>query len=218
MLSGKPASLVVVGGGGHARVVMEAARTRPDDFRILGYCDPRRAEPMEKLGVPWLGDDSATIRAHGREALFVLGVGEIGVARRRREIVARFEDEGVRWAAVVHASAILSPSAVVDAGAVVMAGAIVNAGAWIREHAVVNTGAIVEHDVVIGAFAQVAPGVALGGAVELGENSYVGLGARVRNHVRVGTGAVVGMGAVVVRSVEVGRTVHGVPARVIDDE
>ena len=35
------AGLIVVGGGEHARVVIEAARSQPARWEILGFTDPR---------------------------------------------------------------------------------------------------------------------------------------------------------------------------------
>jgi acetyltransferase EpsM len=211
----RPRDLVVVGGGEHARVVIEAARSRSDVWRVLGFVDPQTCEETSaRLGVSRLGDDGAAAGLTERGACFVLGLGGVGVSPRRREVVARWDALRAEWASVVHAQAWVSPTAEVGAGAVVFAGAIVNTGARLGNHSVVNTGAVVEHDVLLGAFAQAAPACAIGGGAHIGEGSYLGLGCRIRDHVRLGRDVIVGMGAAVVAHVPDGRTVVGVPAKV----
>jgi sugar O-acyltransferase (sialic acid O-acetyltransferase NeuD family) len=203
--------IVVIGGGEHARVVMEAIRGATSR-ELLGFVDPELCEETaRRLGVPRLGGEDALERqdpVHG-----VLGFAALETRRRREEAVRRLARLLKGWATVVHPAAWVSHTATVGEGTVIMAGAVVQAGARIGPHCVINTGAIVEHDVVLGEHAHVAPGATLGGAVRVGALAYIGLGAAVRDHTSVGDGATVGMGAVVVRDVSPGARVMGVPAR-----
>jgi acetyltransferase EpsM len=214
--------LVVIGGGEHGRVVLEAAMSRPDLFTVRGFLDPSSCEETRRrLEVTHLGGDSEglALAASGRDdLLFVLGAGAVGVSERRRQIVERYRQAGARWAVVVHARASVSPTARLGAGTVVMAGVAVNSGAEVGEHCVLNTGAVVEHDVRLGPFVQVCPAAAIGGGAEVGEGSYLGLGCRIRDHLVVGERATVGMGAAVVKPVPAGATVVGVPAAPLQRE
>ena len=214
-----PLPLVILGAGEHARVVAEAAATRPAEWTVLGLVDRADAavgghRPPDVP--PVLADDETyadrlrNAPSHERPRL-VVGVGaDMSV---RRAIVDRYADLA-SWATVVHAAAWVSPTAVLEPGAVVLGGAVVNTGARIGAHAIVNSGAIVEHDVVIGPFAHVAPGAAVGGGATIGAGTLVGLGARVRDHIEIGRDAVVGMGAVVVESIPDDVVVVGDPARI----
>ena len=209
-----PHDLVLIGGGEHAHVVLDAARSQPDQWSVVGYVDPRTDAGLQALGVEWLGDDAtAADRVRGRHC--ILAVGGIGETQQRQAIAHRYASRGVPWATVVHGRAIVAASAILGPGVAVLAGAVVNPGARIQEHCIVNTGAIVEHDVDLGPFVHVGPGAAVGGACSIGMGTYVGLGARIRDHIRVGAGAVIGMGAVVVEAVPDGAVVVGVPARPI---
>ena len=212
-----PRDLLVVGGGGHARVVIEAALSRPEEWRVLGFTDPEtRDETTEMLGVRRLGSDEAISFWLGQPGPVwcVLGVGAVGGPGMRPQIAADAGPrEKIRWATVVHRAAWLSPSARLGEGTVVMAGAVVNSGATLGAHVVVNTCAVIEHDVRVGDHSQMASGAVIGGGAVIGEATYVGLGARVRDHVTVGSRSLVAMGAVVVRDVGDGLTVAGVPAR-----
>ena len=209
--------LVVLGGGEHGRVVIEAARSRPGDWDVVGVVDPSPApSAVTGLGVTYLGDDAAfearTSAAGDDDTRPWLAIGLGGIDPGPRRALADRQAEGAAWATVVHATAWVSPSATLAPGSVVLGGATVNAGARIGPHAIVNTGAIVEHDVTIGAFGQVAPGAVVGGGTSIGEGAFIGLGARVRDHVTIGESAIVGMGAVVVGDVAPCTTVAGHPA------
>ncbi len=213
VLSG-PRELVLVGGGQHARVVAEAASTRPDLWRVIGFVDPEPCPDTARLfELGRLGDDEAAFAAVRQGVLFVFGLAGVGVSQRRQRIAARYAPHGACWASVVHASAWVSPSAQLAPGVFVGGGATVNAGARLGEHAVVNTGAVVEHDVRLGDFVQAGPAAAIGGGASIGDGSYLGLGCRVRDHISIGREVLVGMGAVVTRDVADGETVVGVPAR-----
>jgi acetyltransferase EpsM len=214
--------LVVLGGGEHARVVIEAASTIPGAWHVAGLTDPRPAERTVALtGVTHLGDDDSFALRYGalepaQRPLLVLGMGLPDGAAVRRKLASRFGSD-LAWAVVVHRDASVSPSASLGPGTVVFAGAVVQAGAVIGRHVIVNSAAVVEHDVQVGDRAHVAPGAVVGGGAVIGEDAFVGLGALVRDHVIVGAGATVGMGAVVVADVPPNATVMGNPARVRDD-
>lgn len=216
-----PRPLVVVGGGEHARVVIEAARTRPDAWQVLGIVDPGPAtRTRELLEIEHLGDDDALAAQidrseDDRRPWCVLGfVGSEGVQARERAVERL--GPAARWATVVHQRAWVSPSAELGEGSVVLAGAILNAGAVIGRHAIVNSAAVIEHDVVLGDHVHVGPGAVLGGGSRAGTGAVLGLGSRVRDHVEVGPGATIGMGAVVVADVAPGTVVAGSPARPLD--
>jgi acetyltransferase EpsM len=212
------APLVVLGGGEHARVVIDAARSQRDRWVVQGYVAPEVGAAATP-DLPWLGDD-ATLAARLQDLApddrpwLVVGFGggeTTGALANRLATTERFTD--ARWATIVHATAWVSPTATLEPGVVVLAGAVVNTGAHVLGHAIVNSGAVVEHDVVIGVGSHVAPGAVIGGGTLVDGNAFIGLGARVRDHIEIGAGAVVGMGAVVVESIEPGDIVVGIPAR-----
>lgn len=208
--------LVVIGGGGHARVLIEAALSRPGSWNVLGFVDPAPcADTVERLGVKRVGEDETKVATDPafQKCLFAIGVGSVADAGARREIVNRCRLAPDQWATVIHAQAWVSPTAKLGPGVSILAGAAVNAGARIGVHSIVNTSAIVEYDVTVGDFTHVGPAAAIGARAEIGEGSYLGIGCRIRDRVKMGKNVRVGMGAVVLHSVSDGRIVIGVPAK-----
>jgi sugar O-acyltransferase (sialic acid O-acetyltransferase NeuD family) len=195
----------VLGGGGHAKVVIASLRAAG---RTLGgvFDDAPGLQGGAVLGVPVLGTLGD---AHGVDGELVVALGH-NVIRHR--IVSGWEGEP-RWATVVHPHAWVHESVRLEPGAVVCAGAVAQPDASIGAHAIVNTGATVDHDCTLGPFVHVAPGAHLAGGVQVGEGAFLGTGSSVIPGVEVGAWATLGAGAVAVRSVPPNVTAVGVPAR-----
>jgi len=202
--------LIIIGGGEHARVVIEAARSLAD-WNVLGFVDPLPCdETAARMKVERLGDDE-TIRRHPQAAL-VLGIGTSGLDDRRQKAVAGLGAAAARWATVIHAAAWVSPTATLGAGSVVLAGAVVNSGASVGRHGIVNSRACIEHDATLGDFVHTAPGSIVAGGAGVGDGSYLGIGALIRDHRTIGRECLVGMGAAVTRNFGDGVILVGVPA------
>lgn len=205
--------IVVVGAGGHGKVVVEAIRAG-GCFEIVGLIDQRADRAGGVLDLPLLGDDSLLFR-HAIEADCVaIGVGLPRVDGGRAGLFWRVKACQYELPAIVHPSAIVAGAAIAD-GVQIMARAVVQPGAVLDENCIINTAAVVEHDCRVEAHAHIAPGAILGGGVVVGTGALVGIGACVLPGVKIGCGATVGAGAVVVRDVADGVTVAGVPAVVL---
>jgi UDP-perosamine 4-acetyltransferase len=206
----KPArrEVVVIGGGGHAKVVIDVLRA--DGWRPIGVLDPRPSS-ADVAGVPLLGGDELLpkLRADGVAAAIVA----IGDNMVRLRVGRALEAQGFALATAVHPTAAISPSARLGVGVVVMAQAAINPEAAIGDLAIVNTGAIVEHDCVVGEAAHLAPRTAIGGAVRVGAAALLGIGAVARPGAVIGAGATVGAGSLVLGEIPPGAVVCGVPAR-----
>ncbi|HAZ07888.1 MAG TPA: transferase [Elusimicrobia bacterium] len=200
---------VILGGGGHARVVLEALRASKAAIAI-GIVDPALKGAVEGLKV--LGGDEV-LKTLPKGTLFVVGLGAVRDNKPRRVLFEKALARGLKPLSVVHPSALVSPSAVLESGCVILPRAVVNAGARVGANAIINTGAIVEHDCVVLAHAHVATGAILCGRVRVEALAHIGAGAVVRQGVTVGAAAVVGAGAVVVKDVAAASLVVGAPAR-----
>jgi sugar O-acyltransferase (sialic acid O-acetyltransferase NeuD family) len=201
--------LLVVGAGGHAKVVIDAALQ--SGRHIEGVLD----DDTSKHGRPFysttvLGPVAGLERWAGGRAECVVAIGSNA---RRQHLQGDAAAAGLRAAVIVHPNACMAPTATIGEGTVLFAGAIINADTRIGLGAIVNTGASVDHDCTIGDWVHVAPGVAICGGVRIGEGTLIGVGARVIPGVRIGRGCLVAAGAVVCRDLPDYARVAGVPAR-----
>ncbi|MBX3358422.1 MAG: NeuD/PglB/VioB family sugar acetyltransferase [Phycisphaeraceae bacterium] len=205
--------LILIGGGGHALVVAEAALRA--GLTLAGFLDDSPASALSQ-GEP----HAARLGAMDRFDLigpraWIIGVGDLSL--RERLISAAGLLPGLPpAAAVVHPDAVVSPTARLGAGVFVGPGAVVHTRAVVGDHAIINTGAIIEHECHVGANTHIAPGAILGGRVRVGPHSLIGMGCRVLPNLSIGQRGVVGAGSVVLHSVDEGSVVAGVPASPLD--
>ena len=204
--------LLIVGAGGHGRVVAEIAIAA--GIEVLGFLDRSAAVGASVGGKPVLGRALPDLRSsHGPLAVAVfIAVGDNDT---RARLFQEAHGAGYDLPTLIHPSAVVSPSACIGAGSVLMAGAIINADARLGRFTIINTAASIDHDCVLEDGAQICPGARAAGTVRLGANAFVGTGAIVIPGIRVGAGAIVGAGAVVLRDVAPDTTVVGNPARVV---
>lgn len=204
--------VVVVGGGGHAAVLVDALRLA-GTATIVGYAALNDG-PLSTLGIPWLGTDDArhSLAARGMRWA-VLGVGGAASNLRRRHTLELWREAGFTFVDVVHPRSIVSPGVTHGPGVQILAGAAINIGARLGTNVIVNTNATVEHHCEIDDHVHVAPGATLCAGVAVGACSLVGAGAVVIPGVRLGRDVTVGAGSTVIRDVPDESRVAGSPAR-----
>lgn len=205
---------VVLGGGGHAKVVL-------DCLKSSGAADPRAVLDADRalwgkeiLGVPIAGGDEQISKLKKEGVThFIPGIGGIKDNTPRRRVFEAGLKAGLTPLTVIHPSAVVSEAGRIGLGSVIVAGVIINAGTVIGENVICNTGCIIDHDCVIGDHSHIAPGAVLSGTVHVGRLAHIGTGAVIKQRITIGEGAVVAAGAVVIENVPAGKMVKGVPAK-----
>lgn len=202
--------LLILGAGGHGKVVAEAAFVS-GPWKEIAFLDGRFPELLRALDWPVIGNDAEANR-------FMPGYPEIFVAigdnRLRIRFIESFQNAGFKLPAVVHPMSWVSPSARIGAGSVLVATSVLNAEAVIGQGCIVNTGATVDHNCSIGDGVHVSPGAHIGGDAVIGPRTWIGIGAAIRHGVKIGADVIVGAGAAVVEDLPDGVTAVGVPAKV----
>lgn len=205
-------AVVVIGGGGHAKVVISILR-KLKRHRILGYTDLKDNGLV--LGVSYLGSDRelAAVAAKRKKVNAVLAVGQVGLGEQRYELWMRLRSLDLSFPLIVSPDAIVNEEVSGGEGAVVMDGAVINSGANIGRGAIVNTNSTIEHDVVLEDWVHVAPGVTISGGVTVGRFSMIGAGATVIEGRKIAASCMVGAGAIVVGDLTEPGVYVGSPAR-----
>jgi sugar O-acyltransferase (sialic acid O-acetyltransferase NeuD family) len=193
--------LVVLGAGGHAKVVAELARAI--GWTVLGFVD----DPEKHASV--MGLPVGPIESFPAGAAAAVGIGNPKV---RRRLMLELLERGRKVPALVHPRGFVEPSARIGSGAVIAAGAIVGVDSTVGRGAIVNTAASIDHDNRLGDFAHAAPGARLAGTVSVGEGSWIGIGSTVIQQRSIGAWTMVGAGSVVVRDLPDEVVAFGVPA------
>lgn len=129
-------SLLIVGAGGHGKVVKEISEAF--GYTNIEFLDDNSPEAIGKIA-----DSKAYVDQYS-EAF----VG-IGNNKFRGELLTRLEQEGFKVPVLIHPTAYVSKSAVIGKGTVVEPKAIVNANSKVGCGCIISVGSIVDHDVVL---------------------------------------------------------------------
>ena len=205
-------AVLIIGGGGHAKVLIDALRLNSVGIAGILDADPSRAGSTV-AGVPVVGDDSVIGRFDAGQVELVNAVGSTGVPTARRRVFEEYKRRGYSFASVVHPSAVIAADVHLGEGVQIMAGAVIQPGCRIGKNTIVNTRASVDHDCGIGDHVHLAPGVTLSGGATVGDGVHVGTGAVVIQGIVIGSRCVIGAGSVVLEAVHDGEVVVGNPAR-----
>jgi sugar O-acyltransferase (sialic acid O-acetyltransferase NeuD family) len=203
--------LLILGGGGHGKVVAEAA-VGSGRWTDIAFLDGRFPTLSRVLEWPVIGSDTEARRFLPKYPEVAVAIGD---NRLRLELVKSLESWGFKLPPIEHPTAWLSPSARLGNGTVLVGSAVVNASASLGRACIVNTSATVDHDCSLADGVHVSPGAHIGGNTIIGARTWVGIGAAVRHGVTIGSDVVVGAGAAVIKDVPDGAKVVGVPGELL---
>ncbi len=206
-----PTPVIILGAGGHAKVVAELLWAG-GRYVPIGYLDADPT-PRSVLGLGVIGSDNklAEIRKTGVAHAFIA----LGDNKRRLAALARVTRNGYELVNAISPAATISPSAKLGHGIAVMAGAVINAETAIADLAIINTNASVDHDGRIGEAAHICPGCSLAGRVTIGKLAFIGTSSSAIPGITVGDNSVVGAGSSIVRNIPANSVAYGVPARIV---
>ncbi len=209
---GNNRGLILIGGGGHCRSVIDAAESA--GMIIRGILDMPQMVGTEICGIPVIGTDD-DIPRFVEDCEFVITLGAIENAAPRQRLHERVKEAGGTLARVVASTAFLSPHARIGEGTVLLHQSVVNSSAVIGASVIVNSGAIVEHDAVVGNFTHVSTGARVNGACKVGSRCFVGSGATLVQGTITGDDVFVGAGSLVAKDALLPGSYIGYPARKI---
>ena len=201
--------LLLIGAGGHAKVVTDAVYTIAPDCQIF----IRDQDPC-KMGKILINSIKIELLQNWSDLPEKYHVC-IGNNHHRRTLDLTARTQGKQPYTVIHSEAYVSPYAQIAPGCFIAAKSVVSAGVRMTEGCIINHSAIVDHDCKIGAFTHIAPNVTLGGGVEIGAGSLIGASATVLPGIKLGENVVIGAGAVILSDVPDNQKVVGVPGRYI---
>jgi len=204
--------VVIVGAGGHGKVVLDILRLR-GQHRVIGFLDGDVSlEGQIVCGLPVLGSVNSLSKFKSKIKGAIVAIGD---NRARLTYARKLSDAGISLISAIHPAAVVGAGAVIGANVVLAAGAVIGADANVGDSSIVNTTAVVDHECVLAQGVHICPGALLAGRVRVEVGAFVGLGAKVIQCLTVGAWSIVGAGAVVLKDISEGSTAVGVPARVI---
>lgn len=212
MISVKP--LVIIGEGGHSKVVQDIIRVS-NEYEIMAILDDKYKSKnlCKETGIS-RGPVSCAFNFIRSEVNFIIAIGSNQI---RKKIASLLKRQNAKFASVIHPSAMISPTAKLGVGIVIMPNAVINSDAEVGNHVIINTASVIEHDNNIADFVHVSPGAILAGDVTVNEGTQVGAGSTIIQGRKVDKWSIVGAGATVISDIPAGVIAVGVPAKIIKE-
>ena len=202
--------LILIGGGGHCKSVIEAAESA--GYEIKGILDMPEEVGKEVLpGHKVIGTDDE-IPQYVEECDFVITVGFIKNPALRIKLYNKVKAAGGRLATIIASTAHVSKYAELGEGTVIMHHAFVNAGAKIGDNCIINTFVNIEHDAEVGNQCHISTGTMVNGECKIGENCFIGSQSVCANCIEIASDIIVGAGSVVRKSIRMKGIYAGNPA------
>lgn len=202
-------NLILVGGGGHCKSVIEAAESA--GYNILGVLDTPENVGKQVLAYSVIGTDD-DIPQYVDKAEFVITVGFIKNPTTRIKLYNKVKAAGGRLATIIASTAHVSKYAELGEGTVIMHHAFVNAGAKIGDNCIINTFVNIEHDAEVGNQCHISTGTMVNGECKIGESCFIGSQSVCANCIEIASDIIIGAGSVVRKSIRVKGIYAGNPA------
>lgn len=203
-------NLILVGGGGHCKSVIEVAESA--GYEIKGILDMPDEVGKEVLpGHKVIGTDDE-IPQYVEECDFIITVGFIKNPALRIKLYNKVKAAGGRLATIIASTAHVSKYSELGEGTVIMHHAFVNAGAKIGDNCIINTFVNIEHDAEVGNQCHISTGTMVNGECKIGENCFIGSQSVCANCIEIASDIIIGAGSVVRKSICVKGIYAGNPA------
>lgn len=205
---------VVIGAGGHAKVVMDSLLL--NNKEIVGLTDISYGQKMTCMEYPVLGtDDYLAVLLEQGIYNAAMGIGHVGYPKIRNNVYANAKKLGFCFPILTHPSAVCASNIHVGEGTLIAANSVINPEVEIGELCIINTSTVIEHEAVIANGVHIAPHATILGGASVGENTFIGAGAVVLQGVHIGSDCIIGAGSVILHDVSDKCVVVGNPGREI---
>jgi len=207
--------IILIGGGGHAKVIVSILR-KLGQYDLIGYTALENRGDL--LGIPFRGPDGIIeeLVSKYQHLNAVLAVGQVGLGNLRSSIWEKLRMLPISFPSIISPNATLNEGVTLCESAVVMDGVVVNSGAGIGRGAILNTNCTIEHDVVLGEWVHVASGATISGGVTVGQFSMIGAGATIIEGRTIGPRCLIGAGTTVISDLNEPGVYVGCPAHRIE--
>lgn len=205
--------LIIIGAGGHGKVVADIAIK--NQFEVLGFLDDDTSKinngKYKIIGtVHDMDNISKNIDISMNKIYFFVAIGN---NKTRENIAKLLEQKGLNQTILIHPSAVIDETVDIGEGTVVMANAVINAECKVGKGCIVNTSSSIDHDCIIGDFVHISPGVHIAGSVQIGKRTWMGIGSNTINNISICENCIIGASSLVSKNIIEEGTYLGTPCR-----
>ena len=168
--------LLILGAGGHGKVIYEAAMLS-GNFNKIGFLDDSyKEEDITELNVIGKIEDYKKLLGKYKNAFVAIGNN-----KKRIELINELLDLGYEVPAIIHPKAYLSSFSTIDKGTALLAGSVVNVNTKVGIGNIININATVDHDCILEDGCHVCSGAVVRSMVRLGNMITVDAGEVIKS-------------------------------------
>ena len=131
-------NLIIIGAGGHGRVIADIAQ-KLSAYKTISFLDD--GEAKETMGLPIVGKTSDLEKYVNTADIFVA----IGNSKVRSDFIERLLAMGANVPTLIHPSAIIGTCVEIGVGTAIMVGAVINPCSKLGKGVILNTSTSIDH-------------------------------------------------------------------------
>jgi sugar O-acyltransferase (sialic acid O-acetyltransferase NeuD family) len=208
-------SLLLIGGGGHCKSIIDSLLSRRKIWKKISILDNKIKVDTVINGFKVVGNDNDLkyFYDNGYTHAFI-SFGDIQSQQNRLLLYLKLKKIGYILPNIIDNSSNLSEFVTLKEGIFVGKNTIINSNTTIGNCVILNSRATIEHDCEIGDFTNIATSVVINGNVKIGKKCFLGSGTVVRNGVSIGENSIIGMGSIVIKDMPSNIIAFGNPCKV----
>ena len=183
-------NLLILGAGGHGRVVCETAELQ-NKWDKIDFLDDTFLPGNENRIIGKFDDYLQYIKLY-KYAFVAIGNNFV-----REAWIDKLIGCGYALPAIIHPRSFVSRSAKVGDGSVLLANTVLNTGSSLASGCIVNIGVIIDHDCEIGNCAHISSGTVVRSLAKVGDLCYIGASCLINSKVVIENGATIPDGTIV---------------------
>ncbi|MGB9975792.1 acetyltransferase [Thermovenabulum sp.] len=201
--------LLILGAGGHGKVVADIAKSMNywDEICFLDDDIKKLNSIINGFKVIGRFDDYKKFKES-----FTYAFVAIGNNKYRLSILEELEKVGYKIPVIKHNFSYISDTVQIGEGTVIMPGVVINTNTIIGKGCIINTSSSIDHDCILKDGVHISPGANIGGTVNIGKCTWVCIGSKIINNVTIGKNVIIAAGSVVTKNIPDNIMVAGIPA------
>jgi sugar O-acyltransferase (sialic acid O-acetyltransferase NeuD family) len=169
-------NLLIVGAGGHGRVVVDTAELQGIWEEIVFLDDRSDVDMVLNHRIIGKLQEYGKFVDKYENAMVCIGDNE-----GRLDLIQKLLKVGYKVPVIIHPKASVSKHSNIGAGSVILAGAVINTSASIGKGCIININSCVDHDAILGDGVHVCSGAVVRSVCNIGRLSYIGAGSCVKS-------------------------------------
>ena len=200
--------IIIIGGNGHAKSIIDILSRNGDFDKIYGYVDKKKTN----IKLNYLGNDKNILNIKKKEKYLLIIA--IGINTNLRAKIYDKYKKYFKFLTLIDKTAVVSSFAKIKEGSVIFPLSYVGPYAQINENVVIHTKASVEHDVKIEKNSYIGPGSIICGNCIIKKNTLVGGGSFLKEGIKIEQNNIIGAGSIVLKNfLKKNRILFGNPAK-----